>query len=543
MSPLALGNTSITASAAGYQPGSASVAVVTPAIAVTFNNSASSVPVMQSIGGTITLSAPAPPGGTSVTLVDVQDYDAGQTPGLVTFNPTSVVIPAGSTTGTFTMTGAAVGPVEILPGAPGYPRVNFIPFNVTLGSVAIPNNLSVPTGQSVPLNIQLSSPAPVNGVTITLQSGNAGILTISPTTVTIGAGATTPSVAPQVTGVAVGSTTITASSTGYSGDTETVNVTNNVALSLPCPAVAAGDVNAPFSSQVSAVGGVTPYTYSVIGTLPSGLALNPSTGAITGTPTVSGNFSIQVKDATGNTAASCTLSISGPLSLPCPATTSGQANAPFSSQVSAVGGVTPYTYSVIGTLPNGLTLNPSTGAITGTPTVSGNFSIQVKDATGNTAASCTLSISGPLSLPCPATTSGEVNSPFSSQLSASGGVTPYTYSVVGTLPNGLTLNPSTRRHHRHADCLRQLQHPGEGCDREHRCQLHVKHQRSALAPVSGHHVGPGERAFQQSGVGCGGRHPLYLLGDRHAAERTRPEPLYGRHHRHSFRRRQLQRSG
>jgi hypothetical protein len=247
VTPLALGNTSITASAAGYQTGSASVSVVTPAIAVTFNNNASSVPVTQTIGGTITLSAAAPPGGTSVSLVDVQDYDAGQTPGLVTFNPTSVVISPGSTTGTFTMTGAAVGPVEILPGAPGYPRVNFIPFNVT----------------------------------------------------------------------------------------------NNVALSLPCPAVAAGDVNAPFTSQVSAVGGVTPYIYSVVGTLPNGLALNPSTGAITGIPTTPGSFSIKVTDTAGSSAASCTFTISSALSLPCPATTSGQVNVSFSSQTSALGGVMP----------------------------------------------------------------------------------------------------------------------------------------------------------------------------------------------------------
>ncbi len=207
VTPLKLGNTSITASAPGYQSGSAAVAVVTPAITIAFNNNATAVALTQTIGGTVTISAPAPPGGTAVTLVDVQDFDTGQIPGLVTFNPASVVIPPGSTTGTFTMTGVEVGSVEILPGSPGYARVSFIPFNVvTLGALAIPKNLSVPTGQSVPLNIQLSSPAPASGATITLQSGNAGILTISPTTVTVSPGATTPAVAPQVMGIAAGST-------------------------------------------------------------------------------------------------------------------------------------------------------------------------------------------------------------------------------------------------------------------------------------------------------------------------------------------------
>jgi len=444
VTPLSLGNTSITASAPGYQSGSAPVVVATPTITLTFNNNATSVPLTQTIGGTVTLSAPAPPGGTSVTLVDVQDFDSGQIPGLVTFNPTSVAIPAGSTTGTFTITGAALGSVEILPGAPGYARVNFIPFNVaTLGTLEIPTNFSVPAGQSASLNIELSSPAPAGGATVTLQSGNLAILTISPSTVTISAGASTPAIAPQVTGVATGSATINASSPAYTADTETANVTIATPISVPCPAVTAGEVNVPFSSQVSAASGVSPYTYSVVGTLPNGLTLNTSTGAITGTPLASGSFSIQAKDSAGGAGTSCTFTINSALSLPCPVTTAGQVNSAFSSQLSAGGGVTPYSYSVVGTLPNGLTLSPSTGSITGTATVSGNFSVQVKDAIGVTATSCTLTIGSALSLPCPTTTSGQVNSAFSSQLSAGGGVSPYIYSVVGTLPTGLTLSPST----------------------------------------------------------------------------------------------------
>lgn len=131
VTPLTVGNTNITANAPGYQPSNASVAVSGATISVAFDNNATSVAVTQSIGATITLSGPAPPGGTTVTLVDIQDHDAGNVPGLVSFTPTAVVVPGGSTTGRFTMTGALVGPVEILPGATGYARVQVIPFTVT----------------------------------------------------------------------------------------------------------------------------------------------------------------------------------------------------------------------------------------------------------------------------------------------------------------------------------------------------------------------------------------------------------------------------
>ena len=89
-----------------------------------------------------------------------------------------------------------------------------------------------------------------------------------------------------------------------------------------------------------------------------------------------------------------------PPTLAC-ASGSGQVGVPYSSALVASGGTPPYTYSIIvGSLPPGLTLNPVTGAITGTPTQAGSFAFvaRVVDSSGVVAstatANCVITIMG-----------------------------------------------------------------------------------------------------------------------------------------------------
>jgi hypothetical protein len=223
-------------------------------------------------------------------------------------------------------------------------------------------------------------------------------------------------------------------------------ITINLKLSVTCAPVSVGEVGVAFNSGPMTVsGGTTPYTFSIVGTLPAGLSLNPSTGAVSGTPTASGSFSVQVKDALGATSTGCAITINPALSVTCAAVSVGEVGVAFNSgPMTVTGGTKPYTFSIVGTLPAGLTLNTTNGAITGTPTASGSFSIQVKDASGAVGTGCAITINPPLSVTCPKTNTFTVGVPFNSgPVTVTGGTKPYTFSIVGTLPAGLTLNTST----------------------------------------------------------------------------------------------------
>ncbi|MGD0733388.1 MAG: putative Ig domain-containing protein, partial [Terracidiphilus sp.] len=251
----------------------------------------------------------------------------------------------------------------------------------------------------------------------------------------------------EVTGLATSAGSFTIQVTDALGNTSTgCLITINGPLYVTCAAIDTGDVGVPFNSgPMTVMGGTAPYSFSIVGTLPTGLTLNTSTGAVTGTPTTAGSFTVEVTDALGYSSTSCTITINGPLSVTCAAVTTGDVGVPFNSgPMTITGGTAPYSFSIVGTLPTGLTLNTSTGAVTGTPTTAGTFTVRVTDATGNSSTSCIITINGPLSVTCAAIDTGDVGVPFNSgPMTVTGGTAPYTFSILGVLPAGLTLNTST----------------------------------------------------------------------------------------------------
>src|ERR1039458_6335994 len=219
-------------------------------------------------------------------------------------------------------------------------------------------------------------------------------------------------------------------------------------LAITTSRLPGGQMGSPYSATLAATGGTTPYTWLLTsGTLPAGLSLNASTGAITGTPTATASATALTFLLTDSSSPAQTQSVSlaltiatagGTLSITTTSLPNGQVGSPYSATLVATGGTTPYTWSLTsGTLPAGLSLNASPGTITGTPTATASatsLTFKLTDSsspaqTQSVSLALTIAASGPAPLNITTTSlpNGQVGSPYSATLAATGGTTPYTW--------------------------------------------------------------------------------------------------------------------
>jgi hypothetical protein len=222
-------------------------------------------------------------------------------------------------------------------------------------------------------------------------------------------------------------------------------------------------VGSSYSCAITVSSGKAPFTWVVTG-LPSGLSFTVSadttTLTISGTPKaqaahhaeVTEEVQITVTDAQERSAilsfgiAVTTTALTITTPSPLPAGTAGTA---YTAMVTASGGVTPYKWTISG-LPAGLTPTSGTpsATISGTTDDVGTFSVTatVSDsestpATASVTLSLTIAQAATLTVTPTTLPDGTLNAQYSQTLAATGGVSPYRWTVAsGTLPTGLLLS-------------------------------------------------------------------------------------------------------
>jgi hypothetical protein len=259
------------------------------------------------------------------------------------------------------------------------------------------------------------------------------------------------------TSVSAGSYSISISATN-SGGTGTQTFTLTVSDPLPAAPVitsaSTGNAVAGSSFSHQVVASNSPTSYAASG-LPSGLSINTSSGLISGTVSSSASagvysVSITATNAGGTGAQTFALTVTIPLPAAPVITSSNSGSAVIGSAFShqVVASNTPTSYAASG-LPSGVSINSSTGLISGTVSSSASAGVySVTIVATNAGGSGTQIFSLTLTSPLPsapvinsgATASGVTGSAFSYQISASN--SPTSYGASG-LPSGLSINTSS----------------------------------------------------------------------------------------------------
>ncbi len=227
-------------------------------------------------------------------------------------------------------------------------------------------------------------------------------------------------------------------------------------LSCPLPDGLAG---APYSQTLRATGGAGPFLWSWgedgLSPVP-GLTLSEN-GVITGTPTRGGtyNFLLRVAGPASSEARPgfrpCVLNIRQTTVVPtiqsCPYEF-GTAGAPYEGAALISGGAAPWRWLALGALPTGVLL-AADGKLTGIPATPGvyPFALRATDQAGQVVeTNCKLTVGAQAltiqtACPLPSTSTG---TPYSVDLTGTGGEGPYLWTLSGNLPSGIVLQPNGR---------------------------------------------------------------------------------------------------
>jgi len=267
-----------------------------PQITVQLN--ASSLYTLSTGSGTVQIQSPAPAGGQQIFLSS-NNTNLFASPGL----PTSVTIPAGQTSTNFNFSTSALAGACVITGFAENFQNGTATLNVANRTMTLMLSAAVVgSGRNLIATLKLGQPAPVGGTTINFSSQDPTIAVISPTNISIAAGATSSTTPVSVTGIQAGATGVSAQAvstgtqpSGFTGATASVAVSSqlltlgkNLVLApgqtLPLP-ITLSDNGSPISVSLSS-------SPSGIVTFPADPVLNNAaqiTGAKPGTATVTVN--------------------------------------------------------------------------------------------------------------------------------------------------------------------------------------------------------------------------------------------------------------
>jgi len=229
-------------------------------------------------------------------------------------------------------------------------------------------------------------------------------------------------------------------------------------------------VGVAYNAVSSVSGGSAPYSFRISsGSLPPGLVLNPTTGSITGTPSVAGtyDFTLYVSNLYLSTLGNQHSSInsdgvsvprniygSGPASIVVSASPSGAtlSISPGSATLQSLA-QQQFTATISGSADTALTWSASAGTITSTgafkaPLVTNNLSViltatSVADPKTHAAVAVTVTPTPSLTIATAAIPGADAGTTYTATLAAIGGVTPYQWSLAsGSLPKGIQIQAS-----------------------------------------------------------------------------------------------------
>jgi titin len=401
------------------------------------------------VSAAITFTSPALPAGEVGVAYDFTPAVIGGT-GLFTWSVADGSLHAGLTLDTST------GTVMGTPMAAGLASFDLVATDTLSGAVAQAESVTIAADPSITSPVLAGGEVGVGYDASPVVSGGTGPFTWSVTDGSLPTGLTLDTATGEITGTAStsGPSTFTLVVTDADGQqsTQAESVTITDDPSITSPVLAGGEVGVSYDATPSATSGTGSYAWTVTdGSLPDGLALDPTSGEVSGTPIASGTatFTLVVTDTDGQQATQGeSVTIAADPSITSPVLGGGEVGAPYVATPVVTYGTGPFTWTVTGgSLPAGLTLDPTTGEVTGTPIASGTatFTLVATDADGQQATQDeSVTIAADPSITSPVLAGGEVGVSYDATPAATSGTGSYTWTVTdGSLPAGLTLDPTT----------------------------------------------------------------------------------------------------